>query len=125
MSLTKPIVILTLALVVADCAAAQTQTDMNVAAGGKFRAADARLNRTYRALLAKVTPAGKTKLQTAQRAWLAWRDSQCAFETAGTADGSIHPTIVAGCLESLTREQDRRLGAQLRCQEGDLSCGGQ
>ena len=108
-----------------DCRHAEDQAAMNVCAFQSFKAADAKLNAAYHALFAKVSPAGRTRLQAAQRAWLAYRDSQCAFETAGTADGSVHPMIVAGCMESLTQAQSARLNAQLQCQEGDLSCGGQ
>ena len=98
---------------------------MNVAAYAKYKAADARLNKTYRALLAAATTLGRAKLLAAQRAWLIYRDSECAYETEGTMDGSIHPMMVAGCLESVTRAQTARLNAQLHCQEGDMSCGGQ
>ncbi len=109
----------------ATAARAQTQTEMNVGADRGLRAADAGLNLVYRALVAKARPAGKAKLRAAQRSWLAYRDAQCAFETIGTAGGSIHPMVLSGCLEKLTRDQTARLNAQLHCQEGDLSCGGQ
>ncbi|PZQ96860.1 MAG: hypothetical protein DI533_14940 [Cereibacter sphaeroides] len=108
-----------------DCANAQDQTTMNICAGQSYKAADAELNATYKTLMVSVSPDGGKRLKAAQRAWIAYRDAECAFETLGTADGSIHSMIVSGCLEDLTRAQTARLNAQLNCQEGDLSCGGQ
>jgi uncharacterized protein YecT (DUF1311 family) len=108
-----------------DCGRAADQSTMNICAHQRFEVADAKLNAAYHALFAKIGPAGQTRLRSAQRAWLAYRDSQCAFETAGTIDGSIHPMMVSGCMEALTMEQTKRLDAQIHCQEGDLSCGGQ
>ncbi len=108
-----------------DCKNPVDQTSMSVCASRRFQATDARMNVTYRALLARVSAPGKTKLRAAQRAWLAYRDSQCAFETAATLGASIHPMVVSGCLEALTLAQGKRLGDQLHCQEGDMSCGNQ
>lgn len=108
-----------------DCANASTQMELNSCADRSFRAADAELNRTYRALEQRVTTPGAAKLKAAQRAWIAYRDAQCTFESAGTEGGSIHPMIVSGCLETLTRAQTERLAGQLNCEEGDTSCGGQ
>ncbi len=108
-----------------DCSNAVKQIELNSCADRSFRAADAELNQIYQALAQKVTKPGAAKLNAAQRAWIAYRDAQCAFETAGTEGGSIHPMIVSGCLETLTRAQTKRLAGQLNCEEGDTSCGGQ
>lgn len=108
-----------------DCADAETQVAMNLCADRSFKAADAELNRTYKALEQKVTTPGLAKLKAAQRAWIAYRDAQCAFEGAGTEDGSVHAMVVSSCREGLTRAQTRQLARQLNCAEGDLSCGGQ
>ncbi len=108
-----------------SCANARTQAGMNLCAGRDLAAADQALNATYRALVAKITPVGRSSLRAAEQAWIAYRDRQCAFETMGTADGSAHPMVVALCRTALTRQQTARLAAQLSCEEGDLSCGGQ
>lgn len=104
---------------------AQSQAEMNQEALAEYRNADQRLNVVYRDLMAKVSPAGQAKLREAQRAWLRFRDLECAFATAGTADGSVHPMILSGCLAGLTVERIGHLESQLNCQEGDLSCGRQ
>jgi len=108
-----------------DCSEMHTQIEINDCEGQKFKKADAALNAVYAKLAAKVSAAGKAKLVEAQRAWVKYRDAQCAFETLGTIDGSIHPLEVAQCETGLTKEQTRRLDAQLNCEEGDPSCGGQ
>jgi uncharacterized protein YecT (DUF1311 family) len=61
-------------------------------------------------------------LTTAQRAWLAFRDAECAFVGSRTAGGSISATIVASCLAGLTDKRTDALKAYMDCPEGDLSC---
>ncbi len=107
------------------CANAPTQMAMNECVGKSLKAADQKLNETYRTLAAKVSKDGAAQLKKTQRVWLAWRDAQCEFDTMGSRDGSIHTMVQAMCVEDLTRAQTRRLDAQLPCQEGDTACGGQ
>ncbi|MBN3789627.1 lysozyme inhibitor LprI family protein [Burkholderia sp. Ac-20353] len=102
-----------------------TQTDINECIGRSMKASDRQLNDTYRALLAKVSKDGGEHLRKAERAWLAWRDAQCEFNTMGTRGGSINSSMYGMCIDTLTREQTKRLDAQLHCREGDLSCGDQ
>ena len=106
-------------------ATAQTQAEMNEQAGVKFHHADAELNTLYRDLMKKVSTPGQAKLHAAQQAWLKFRDAECEFETAGTIGGSINPMVFSHCLTGLTLQRNQQLKAQLTCQEGDLSCGGQ
>lgn len=104
---------------------APTQLAMDDCVGRTMKADDAKLNDTYKALLAKVSKNGANQLRKAQRAWLAWRDAQCEFNTMGTTGGSINSSMYGLCIDELTQEQTRRLAAQINCKEGDLSCGGQ
>jgi len=108
-----------------DCDGRGSQTDLNLCAGENFKQADAKLNAFYAKLQKKISAAGQSKLREAQKSWLAYRDAQCAFETLGTIDGSIHSMVVAQCLTDVTEQQTKRLQHQLTCQEGDVSCGGQ
>ena len=119
------VVLVAAAALAAGSAAAQSQMELNQQAAADLRKSDERLNVVYRALQAKVSDAGKAKLQTAQQSWLRFRDQECEFETMGTVGGSIHSMIVAGCLTRLTDQRVKDLEAQLNCKEGDLSCGGQ
>lgn len=108
-----------------ECDGRGSQADLNLCAGDNFKQADTKLNAVYAKLLKKISAAGQAKLREAQKSWIAYRDSQCAFETLGTIDGSIHGMVVAQCLADLTEQQTKRLQQQLTCEEGDLSCGGQ
>lgn len=59
---------------------------------------DARLNSAYQALLVRLRndPVGREKLRAAQRAWLAYRDSECMWE--GHAPDTLQPDVVRGCV---------------------------
>lgn len=106
-----------------DCAHAETQGAMNMCARDAADTADRDLNRTYNTLIARVDRKETiAMLREAERAWLAYRDKECAFETSLTVGGSIHPMVVAQCLETLTRARQKELQRQLDCQEGDMSC---
>jgi uncharacterized protein YecT (DUF1311 family) len=106
-------------------AAAQSQMELNAQAGTDLRKSDEQLNAVYNKLRAKISDAGKKNLQVAQQSWLHFRDQECEFETMKTVGGSIHSMIVAICLARLTDQRVKDLEAQLNCQEGNLSCGGQ
>jgi uncharacterized protein YecT (DUF1311 family) len=113
------------ALVIASgSAVAQSQMELNNQAGEGLRKSDDRLNAAYRQLQAKISDAGKAKLQAAQQSWLRFRDEECAFETSGTVGGSIHGMMVAICQTRLTDQRVKDLERLLNCQEGDLSCAG-
>ena len=107
-----------------DCNAAADQSTMSQCADQSFRKADASLNATYRQIVARLRDDAATRksLLTAQRAWLGFRDAECAFSASGVATGSIYPMIVAGCRERLTIDRDRELQRFLHCAEGDLGC---
>ena len=107
-----------------DCRNAPDQSTMNECADQGARAADARLNATYRRVLQRLASATpmRDQLVRAQRAWLAFRDQECAFTASGVEGGSIHPMILSGCLEDLASRRTRDLEAYLHCQDGDMSC---
>ena len=108
----------------ADCGAAQTQTAMNEYANDAFVKADAALNAAYAQLTRRLRPDPGTaqRLVTAQKAWVAFRDSECASEASGVEGGSVHPFIETQCLESITRRRTEEIRSFLHCQEGDLGC---
>lgn len=49
----------------------------------RLRVADQELNRIYKQLTAILDAPGRAKLQKAQRAWIAFRDANCAYEAGG------------------------------------------
>jgi len=102
----------------------QTQRGLDECAGASFKRADAALNRAYKEIVHRLKDdAAKTKLLVqAQKAWLNWRDAECAFSSSGVQGGSIYPMIVAQCQEKQTRARMKDLRGYLTCAEGDLDC---
>lgn len=47
--------------------------------GAENKIQDASLNKAYKALMVKLTPARKKSLQEAQRAWIKFRDANCNY----------------------------------------------
>ena len=99
-----------------------SQQMMNICAGEDYQAADARLNAAYQNLISSDDADSKRLLQAAQRAWIAFRDAECAHTTAASAGGSIHAMEVSQCLTRLTNERIKQLDASANCEEGDASC---
>jgi uncharacterized protein YecT (DUF1311 family) len=88
-----------------------------------YQRADAELNAVYGELIAKLADAKEqTLLQEAERAWILYRDTECAFETAGTREGTIHPIEVSHCLTAKTRAHTAELHEQRHCPDGDPTC---
>lgn len=107
-----------------DCDTAADQTTMNLCAGEAYRAADAELNARYREIMERLLDdeAARGLLVEAQRAWLAYRDAECALAASGVEGGSIYPMILVTCLTDLTAARSADLAGYLACGEGDLSC---
>ncbi|OHV89992.1 lysozyme inhibitor LprI family protein [Mesorhizobium sp. ORS 3428] len=99
-----------------------SQSMMTICAGVDFQAADAKLNAAYKDIVGRNGEKANKLLQTAQRAWIAFRDAECAYATAGSEGGSIHPMEVSQCLTELTNERTKQLTSGPSCQEGDPSC---
>jgi uncharacterized protein YecT (DUF1311 family) len=57
-----------------------------------------------------------------ERAWIAYRDKLCAFQSSGTVGGTIHPLIETACLDEKTNVHKAELSRQFDCKEGDPSC---
>lgn len=99
-----------------------TQNDMNVCANQDYQTADRALNivwpkvKDFMQSIADLNkenmpdePDAGAKLLEAQRAWLTYRDAQCASEAAQFAGGSIQPLIIYSCLASFTRKRTEEL----------------
>jgi uncharacterized protein YecT (DUF1311 family) len=85
---------------------------------------DARLNLVYQKLIDKLrgNSDATNHLRDAQRRWIAFRDAQCALEGLATVGGSVHSTIVSGCLDRMAARRADDLSFVLTCQDGDPSC---
>ncbi|MGX9142982.1 lysozyme inhibitor LprI family protein [Mesorhizobium sp. 128a] len=99
-----------------------SQQMMNICAGEDYQAADAKLNQAYKDLVGRNDDKSRKLLQVAQRAWIAFRDAECAYNTTDSEGGSIHPMEVSQCLTELTDQRIKQLTSGTNCQEGDASC---
>jgi uncharacterized protein YecT (DUF1311 family) len=55
-------------------------------------------------------PSSKEQLRNVERAWIAYRDKECAFEVGEQKDGgSIWPMQMSNCLEQMTAARIREL----------------
>jgi uncharacterized protein YecT (DUF1311 family) len=72
--------------------------------------------------MARLTPSGQKRLRTAQRAWLAFRDAECMWQSSGDDGGSVAPMIALQCTAALTDARAKVLAGFRTCEEGDLSC---
>jgi len=87
--------IITLVLLIAALVAfstshanAQSQAEMTRQAAKDFEKVDVQLNSIYKEVLAGLDAEGKKKLQVSQRAWIAFRDAEAAFQADGERGGS-------------------------------------
>jgi uncharacterized protein YecT (DUF1311 family) len=95
---------------------------LDICADRDAKAADSELNGVYRYLEQKYDGANRKALQRAERAWIAYRDAECAYETLPNAGGTVYPMIASMCFAAKTRDRIKELNAQRNCQEGDLGC---
>ncbi|RUX30801.1 lysozyme inhibitor LprI family protein [Mesorhizobium sp. M2A.F.Ca.ET.042.01.1.1] len=101
-----------------------SQSMLNICADADYQAAGARLNAAYKNIVSSNDQASNKLLQTAQRAWIAFRDAECAYSTADSEGGSIHPMEVSQCLTKVTIERTKQLTSGANCKLSDPSCAG-
>ncbi|MCS2610576.1 lysozyme inhibitor LprI family protein [Halomonas dongshanensis] len=107
-----------------SCSNANTQAQMNTCAAEEYQRADGALNSAYREVMARLTdnaPA-RAKLRAAQRAWISFRDAECAYVSSATEGGSVQAMVRNQCLTHMTSERTQTLQEFGTCEEGDLSC---
>jgi uncharacterized protein YecT (DUF1311 family) len=94
-----------------DCNRANTQLDLDQCAQANFEAADRRLNEVYHAAMDAAGDEGtRTQLRDSERAWIAFRDRECARQVGPReGGGSIWPMNLANCLEEKTAKRIREL----------------
>jgi uncharacterized protein YecT (DUF1311 family) len=98
------------------------QMQLDQCAGMDFNKSDAKLNALYKTMMSKYDAANGALLKTSERAWIAYRDASCDFETNGTVGGTINPMMDTMCKTTKTDARIKELDAQLHCPEGNLDC---
>lgn len=91
------------------CAAAQSPEELNQCAREDYDAADVALNEIYQEVMEQLSPAMQEKLKIAQRAWLAFRDANCACQAFEMQGEAIYPAIHYGCLAQMTRQRSQEI----------------
>jgi hypothetical protein len=77
-------------------------------AQGDAASADSALNASYQALLSHLDPPAQQQLREAQRAWISFRDRECAFRSRAGA----RPDQPVACVAELTRQRATELDRQ-------------
>jgi uncharacterized protein YecT (DUF1311 family) len=82
-----------------------------------WRAEDKELNNLYKSLRHKVGRGSMAEkhLMDAQKAWIAFRDATCAFESEGHSDGTMKPVFSMSCLQTQTKKRNSELKVYLNC----------
>ncbi|WP_146141239.1 lysozyme inhibitor LprI family protein [Stenomitos frigidus] len=75
---------------------------------GGYQSADRRLNQLYQQLRQNLETNRKRKLETAEFAWIAFRDSACGFEASGGSNAARNQ-----CLTRLTVKRNQQLQGYL------------
>ena len=111
------------------CANAQTQLEINQAAGAAHAQADKQLNEVYQRILKEYAadPVFIANLREAQRAWVKFRDAEMKAKYPDREAGyygSVHPTCWASYLAELTSQRTKDLRVWLTgIEEGDACIG--
>ncbi len=102
-----------------NCKEPQTQADMTICAGKDYEKADKELNVAYQKLrkllierdkAADADGKGATDaLVTAQRAWVAFRDANCAVPGFQARGGSMEPMLISSCLAETSGKRAEEL----------------
>ena len=69
---------------------------------------DMRLNKAYKNVVSELSSERKKQLQTAQRAWISYRDANCQFY-ADPEGGSLARVSASDCLMSMTASRSKEL----------------
>jgi uncharacterized protein YecT (DUF1311 family) len=109
---------------------AKTQAEANACEADKYKAADAEMNRVYKAALKRLEGDKKAtdKLKAAQRAWMAFRDAELAAHFPAGASiqeyGSVFPMCQSSHLTDLTQARTQQLSFwAVGVEEGDVCAG--
>ena len=91
------------------CDAAHDTLAMRACYSRSLTAADREMNGVYRDVSAHLDPNRRSKLRDAQRAWLRYRDAQCAFAASESEGGTLETVERLSCLADATRARTRQL----------------
>jgi uncharacterized protein YecT (DUF1311 family) len=88
-----------------SCDEATTTHEMTVCEKAALDTVDEELNRVYGALQVDLDKTSKLLLRDAQRAWIAYRDAECARIADFARGGTIAPLLALGCKTKMTADR--------------------
>lgn len=100
-----------------DCANATTTIDMNECAHQQQQAVEAQLNETWREVTKHLGgddshyPEVRAKLLEGQRAWIKFREADCAAMYLLHQDGTMRNLMHIGCMQSHAEQRIKSLQA--------------
>jgi uncharacterized protein YecT (DUF1311 family) len=106
-----------------DCGKEMAQMGLNQCTGDNLAAANAALGKIYGKMLALESgPKDKETFRDVERAWVAYKDKQCQWETAGDQGGSIWAMEYNQCEIEKTDARIRELMRSAGCTGSAASC---
>lgn len=105
-----------------DCNNISTQAELNRCTAISYLHSDTLLNEVYRQEMSQLSPEKQQKFKLAQRDWIAFRDTDCAFQSSGYEGGSAQAMYHSQCLKSKTDRRIEEIKNLIDCKEGDLAC---
>jgi uncharacterized protein YecT (DUF1311 family) len=106
--------------VACDCSKSKNELELSFCLAAKRDANEKQLNDSYSVLMRRLSPAGKTRLRDAQRAWIKFRDAECLYAVGGPPSiqgraqnswNSAH----AQCVAEVTAHRLDQLKTHLAC----------
>lgn len=88
-----------------DCSKYTTDYDTKICLSKQLDKEDLKLNKLYKQCRSKLDTIAKTKLQSAQRAWITFRDADCDYHADEMRGGTGEGLIGLGCLVHMTQER--------------------
>ncbi len=82
-----------------------SQMTLNACAWQRWQRHDRELNAAYAVMSKQETGADLDKLKAAQRAWVQYRNLECAYEATSADGGSLEPQTIADCQDTLTLQR--------------------
>ena len=102
----------------ADPCLGPTTAEMRSCAAQKLRIAESEMERYLEGARRVARPA--SALDSAQAAWVAYRDQACRAAAGQYEGGSLQPVVTFDCRLRLTRERSLELWRAYLAQQGDL-----
>lgn len=92
-----------------ECTTQATTLEMMTCSDWHLQQADALLNQTYGELQPDLDDAGKVLLRDAQRAWITFRDAECARVADSARGGTLSGILEISCRQYFTAVRARQL----------------